>query len=375
MILLPARDEARELDGVLVRLGAAVREERDGQVARRHLREHPAEPRARLVRHRRADRAELVGLVLDRLDDLRMLVPDVDVDELRGEVEVPLPVVVPEVTALRAGDRDRVDLVLHRPRVEDVLLRVRDDLRLRGSGSPRRWPSSRSFARSLRPIVALPLPSPDDERDCAEPTGASGSDDGDHRIREDRRAPRARRAARRTAEGVRRRTGGTRHPSARRRRSRRWQDHGDTGVLRGGRSRRDRVVGRMRSARHSTAARPVSRDRGRRPCGSRRRGRCRLWCAHNRDGPARSRATRPAAAARPRGHALGRRGNARRVARPRSAGRRYPDARDRDLPRRRARARPSPPGHARRSRHVGRCSSPAGRSALRGRGRPDGRGP
>ena len=117
-------------------------------------------------------------------------------------------------------------------------------------------------------------------------------------------------------------------PSARRRRSRRWQDHGDTGVLRGGRSRRDRVVGRMRSARHSTAARPVSRDRGRRPAGS-RRGRCRLWCAHNRDGPARRpRATRPAAAARHRGPALGRRGHARRVARPRSAGRR-PRARGR----------------------------------------------
>ena len=58
-----------------------------------------------------------------------MLVADVDVDELGGEVEIPLPVVVPEVPSFGAGDRDRVDLILHRPGVEDVLLRVRDDLR------------------------------------------------------------------------------------------------------------------------------------------------------------------------------------------------------------------------------------------------------
>ena len=58
-----------------------------------------------LGRHRRADGAELVGLVLDRRDDLRVLVADVDVDELGGEVEVALAVVVPEVAALGARDR------------------------------------------------------------------------------------------------------------------------------------------------------------------------------------------------------------------------------------------------------------------------------
>ena len=65
---------------------------------------------------------QLVGLLLDRGDDLRVLVPDRDVDELRGEVEVAVPVVVPEPAALGARDRQRVDLVLHRPGVEDVLL-------------------------------------------------------------------------------------------------------------------------------------------------------------------------------------------------------------------------------------------------------------
>ena len=63
-----------------------------------------------LGRHRRADRAELVRLLLDRGDDLRMLVPEREVDELRREVEVALPVVVPEVASLAARDRDRVEL-------------------------------------------------------------------------------------------------------------------------------------------------------------------------------------------------------------------------------------------------------------------------
>jgi hypothetical protein len=74
------------------------------------------------VRHRRADRRQLVGLFLDRGDDLRVLVADRDVDELRREVEVPVALVVPEVASLAARDRERLDLVLHRPRVQDVLL-------------------------------------------------------------------------------------------------------------------------------------------------------------------------------------------------------------------------------------------------------------
>ena len=127
--LVAPRHEPSELDRVLVRLGAGVREERHAQVARRDLREEAPEARARLRGHRWADRRQLVGLLLDRRDDLRMLVADVDVDELRGEVEVALPVVVPERAAFRPGDRDRVDRVLHRPGVEDELLCVGDDVR------------------------------------------------------------------------------------------------------------------------------------------------------------------------------------------------------------------------------------------------------
>ncbi len=126
--LVPPGVHAGELDRVLVGLGAGVREERHREVAGRDLGQQPPEPRAGLVRHRRPDRAELVGLLLDRGDDLRMLVPDVDVDELGREVEVALAIVVPEVAPLRPGDRDGIDRVLHRPGIEDELLRVLDDL-------------------------------------------------------------------------------------------------------------------------------------------------------------------------------------------------------------------------------------------------------
>src|SRR6266566_5149178 len=87
-----------------------------------------ANNRACLGGHRRADRAELVRLLLDRRHDLRMLVADRNVHELRREVEVPLPVVVPKVAALAAGHRNRIDRVLHRPGMEDVLLGVGYDL-------------------------------------------------------------------------------------------------------------------------------------------------------------------------------------------------------------------------------------------------------
>ena len=118
--LVPSCKPARELDRVLVRLGAAVREERHRQIARRHLGEEARQLGALLVRHHRPDRAEPVSLLLDRGDHLRVLVPDRDVDELRREVEVALPVEIPEVAALCAGDRDRVDRRADRPRVKHV---------------------------------------------------------------------------------------------------------------------------------------------------------------------------------------------------------------------------------------------------------------
>jgi hypothetical protein len=113
---------AGELDRVLVRLRAAVREERHHQVAWSDLGDQPRELRPSLVRHRRPDRRQLLGLFHNRGDDLRVLVPEVDVDELRGEVEVAVALVIPEVAAFGTRDGERRDLVLHRPGVQDVLL-------------------------------------------------------------------------------------------------------------------------------------------------------------------------------------------------------------------------------------------------------------
>ena len=67
--LLAAGDRARDLDGVLVGLGAAVGEEEDVDVARRDLGELRAEPRARLGGHERVRRRRSV--VRLRLDGAR----------------------------------------------------------------------------------------------------------------------------------------------------------------------------------------------------------------------------------------------------------------------------------------------------------------
>ena len=62
---------------------------------------------AHVVGMLRCDRRQSRGLLLDGLHDLRVLMADVDVDELTGEVEVAIAVVVPEVAALGSGDGKR----------------------------------------------------------------------------------------------------------------------------------------------------------------------------------------------------------------------------------------------------------------------------
>ena len=66
-------------------------------------------------------------LLADRLDDLGVLVTDVDVDQLRGEVEIAVAVVVPQIAALGPGNGDGREQRLRRPRVEDVGLVELDD--------------------------------------------------------------------------------------------------------------------------------------------------------------------------------------------------------------------------------------------------------
>ena len=79
--------QAGHPDRVLVRLGAAVGEEHPVQVAGVQLGDQAGGLGARVVGVLRGDRAELCRLLLDRRDDLRVLVADVGVDQLRGEVQ------------------------------------------------------------------------------------------------------------------------------------------------------------------------------------------------------------------------------------------------------------------------------------------------
>ena len=118
--LAPAGDGARHAHGVLVGVGAAVREEHLVEVAGRHLGDAAGELAAHVVRHRGLDGGEAPRLLLDRRDEVGVLVPEVEVHELRREVEVRVARVVPERRALARRDGQRVDERLRAPRVEHV---------------------------------------------------------------------------------------------------------------------------------------------------------------------------------------------------------------------------------------------------------------
>ena len=83
----------------------------------------------------RCDGRKAPGLVLDRLDDLGVLMADVDVDQLGGEVQKTIAVVVPDVAALTSGDDHGLQRLLRAPRVKDVLaVQVVNALALGGIG-------------------------------------------------------------------------------------------------------------------------------------------------------------------------------------------------------------------------------------------------
>ena len=83
--LVAAGVHARQAHRVLDRLGAAVGEEHHVEVAGRELGDQPRRLAAHVVGEARRDRAQPAGLLLDRRDELRVLVADVDVDQLARE--------------------------------------------------------------------------------------------------------------------------------------------------------------------------------------------------------------------------------------------------------------------------------------------------
>jgi hypothetical protein len=86
----------------------------------RDLRDAPRELSAHVVRHRWLDGRQPARLLLDRRDEIGVLVAEVEVHQLAREVEERVPLVVPEARALAAGDGVRVDERLRAPGVEDV---------------------------------------------------------------------------------------------------------------------------------------------------------------------------------------------------------------------------------------------------------------
>ncbi len=117
--LHPVGVQSRHAHRVLGCLGAAVGEE--DHVEAGGFADQSGGLAARIVGVERRDCAQLVGVLLDGGDELRVLMPDVDVDELAGEVEVLGAVFGPEVAALGAGDDHWVQRALRAPRMEHVL--------------------------------------------------------------------------------------------------------------------------------------------------------------------------------------------------------------------------------------------------------------
>ena len=118
------RRVAGDLDGVLDRLGAAVQQDRLLLLAaaRRELGEPPADLHVGLVRPDHEALMEIaVDLLVNRLPDRRVPVPEVEAADAAGEVEVLAAVRIPDERALGAGDDERRgrdapgDVLLSRP--------------------------------------------------------------------------------------------------------------------------------------------------------------------------------------------------------------------------------------------------------------------
>jgi len=119
--LLAPGGDARHAQRVLVRLGSPQGEEEPIQIARRHLGQQLAQSPTHLGRELRRGERQLVSLFGDGVRDSLVAMADVDAHQLAVEVEVGLPVGVPEVDPFGPIDDDRVDLRLGRPGEEGVL--------------------------------------------------------------------------------------------------------------------------------------------------------------------------------------------------------------------------------------------------------------
>ena len=102
-------------DRVLNGLGTAVGEEHPVEIAGGALGDQPGRLASHVVGETRSDGAQTRCLTLDGLHHAGVLMADVDVHQLAGEVEPHRSLVVPDARAARAGDHHRVESALSRP--------------------------------------------------------------------------------------------------------------------------------------------------------------------------------------------------------------------------------------------------------------------
>src|SRR5262249_53634154 len=112
----PAGEQPGQDERLVVRLAAAVDEQRAPQVARRPAGQRLRQGGPPLAQHLRRDAAGALRLAPDGVDDAAVAVAEVAVEQLREEVEVTPPRAVEEVDALAAVElQDRVLALLHGP--------------------------------------------------------------------------------------------------------------------------------------------------------------------------------------------------------------------------------------------------------------------
>ena len=137
------RMDPRHADRVLHRISAAIGEEDLRHIWPSEFNDALSSFTTLVIRMLRSDRRQLPGLLLDRGNHLRVLVADIHVHQLRGEVQPLVAVVVPHVRTLGRRDTHRVQSTLGAPRMEDVLtVQIEDVLALGGIGGKRHANSS-----------------------------------------------------------------------------------------------------------------------------------------------------------------------------------------------------------------------------------------
>jgi hypothetical protein len=123
------------VDSGLVRLGAGRGEERFLQAAGSDLRNLLGERDHGLIRVERGGVAELVDLILLRRSHARITVADSDGYDAAEEIQVPLPLNVPDMLHLTAFERQRIGEVVGDCGIDELLLAGDDFLAVHGAGS------------------------------------------------------------------------------------------------------------------------------------------------------------------------------------------------------------------------------------------------